>query len=217
MSTKFESPTRYTSDLSDNDSVASLNSTPYNKITPTNITDSNNASIHQEFLNALQARQFDHQLQNSSTGWSKKHTPSFYRHQIIEDLAPIESSRLNELMKDINKDSLLLIDVRSFDHFSKNRIKSAVHVSIPSVLLKRSTYTMEKVCEAVNYDEKAAERFKRWKCAANIVFYDHSSYQPSDSGNSATALLLGSKLRTFGFKGKLNYLQGKTHLENLTK
>lgn len=214
MSTKFESPTRYMSDLSDTDSVASLNSTPYNKSTPTNITDNSNASIHQEFLNVIQARQFDHQLQNSSTGWSKKHTPSFYKQQVIEDLAPIESSRLNELMKDDNKDNLLLIDVRSFDYFSKNRIRSAVHVSIPSVLLKRSTYTMEKVCETVNYDETAVERLKRWKQAENIVFYDHSSYQPSDSGTSATALLLGSKLRAFGYKGNLNYLQGE-HIQRI--
>jgi hypothetical protein len=223
MSLKYESPTGYVSDnsslysMSDNESrLSSTNSTPY-KSSPTasipltttatvNINNnlSSNFNTHQEFLNVIQARQ----LQNSNTGWIIP--PSFYHHchQHIEDLAPIESQILNNLMLKNNKNQLLLIDVRSFNYFLKNRIKSAINVSIPSFLLKRTTYTIDKVCESITYDDEAVDRLKNWSTAINIVFYDHSSYKRSESGISATAILLGSKLRKVGYKGQLNYLQG---------
>lgn len=229
---------------SDNESRASsTNTTPLKTATTpsslttaaTNIQGSFNHSNHQEFLNVIQARQ----LANSSTGWiiapppslstqqqqqhefSHHHHPRHHHHnQHIEDLTPIKGEILSELMIKSNSNQsthLIIIDVRSFNYFLKNRIKSAISVSIPSILLKRPTYTMEKVYESITYDDGAAvDRFKKWSSATNIVFYDHSSYKPSDSGNSATAVLLGSKLRNLGYKGQLNYLQGGS-IEDIEK
>ncbi|KAI8091904.1 protein-tyrosine phosphatase-like protein [Thamnidium elegans] len=204
MSVTFESPTRHVNDnnslysASDNESCSSsANNTPYNLATNTN--------IHQDFLNVIQARQQNFQLQSLNTGWSKKTLPPLYR-QPIEDLAPIDSKRLNQLMN--QTETLLIIDLRSFNYFVLGRIKSAINVSIPSILLKRASYSIEKVCELIKYDDKAADHLKHWSNATHIIFYDHYSYSPSDSGNSATAILLGSKLRAAGYKGQLNYLQG---------
>lgn len=201
MSVTFESPTHHVNDTSSCYSASdneSANNTPYHTAT--------NTSIHQDFLNVIQARQQSFQLHSpSSTGWSNKTLPAMYR-QPIEDLAPIDSKRLNQLMN--QTETLLIIDLRSFIYFAQGRIKSAINVSIPSILLKRASYSIEKVCELINYDDKAADHLKHWSSATNIIFYDHSSFSPCDSGNSATAILLGSKLRSAGYKGQLNYLQG---------
>lgn len=153
--------------------------------------------MHQDFMNGIQSRQLQSCFNNSS----------FYRHQNIEDLKPIDSSTTNALM--VSNKQLLIIDVRAFSYFAKTRIRSAINVSIPSVLLKRPTYTIEKVCESMTYDDKASDRLRQWSNATHIIFYDHSSYSPSESGNSTTAILLGSKLRSVGYKGQLNYLKGK--------
>ncbi|GAA5794934.1 hypothetical protein HPULCUR_000282 [Helicostylum pulchrum] len=204
MSVTFESPTHHINDnislysASDNESTNN-NTTPFHMAT--------NTSIHQDFLNVIQARQQTFQLQSpSSTGWSNKTLPAMYR-QPIEDLAPIDSKLLNQLMTN-QTESLLIIDLRSFNYFALGRIKSAINVSIPSILLKRASYSIEKVCELINYDDKAADHLKHWSSATHIIFYDHSSFSPTDSGNSATAILLGSKLRAAGYKHQLSYLQG---------
>lgn len=199
MSVTYESPNQYMSDNTSLFSTSDNEATP--SFTTTGVTSTSvgqgTLPMHQEFMNVIQSRQFQ--------GFNKNAT--FYRHQNIEDLKPIDSSTMHTLM--LNK-QLLIIDVRAYSYFAKTRIRSAINVSIPSVLLKRPTYTLEKVCESITYDDKAADRMRLWSQATHIVFYDHSSYSPSDSGNSTTAILLGSKLRSAGYKGQLNYLQGIT-------
>ncbi|KAG1084368.1 hypothetical protein G6F42_021812 [Rhizopus arrhizus] len=220
MSVTYESPTRYLSDTESNNNGKNnvMYSISSNENDGSPCTSPFNASrlqipeqqhqqqlpsashLNQEFFNALQKRQNNFQ---SSTGL----LPQTYRYQHLEDLAPIESEDLNELMTKYDCHQVLVIDVRSFAFYAKNRIKSAIHISIPSVLLKRPTYTLDKICESIVFEE-AANRLKNWHHATHIIFYDHASYKPSDSGNSATAILLGSKLRKSGYSGQLNYLQG---------
>ncbi|KAF1802500.1 protein-tyrosine phosphatase-like protein [Mucor lusitanicus] len=220
MSVTYESPTRYLSDtepsnnnnnlmysISSNENDGSPCTSPYNPVHPSKAEQQQQhqqlpsaSHLNQEFFNVLQKRQSNFQ---SSTG----PLPQAYRHQHLEDLAPIEGEKMNELMAKYDCHQVLVIDVRSFAFYAKNRIKSAIHISIPSVLLKRPTYTLDKVCESIVFEE-AANRLKDWHHATHIIFYDHASYKPSDSGNSATAILLGSKLRKSGYSGQLNYLQG---------
>ncbi|CEP13711.1 hypothetical protein [Parasitella parasitica] len=231
MSVAFESPTRYLSDtennnsnimysLSSNENEGSPCTSPYypaqqpqqqpqqqqqqqqnQQHTQLLLQPQLSTShLNQEFFNVLQKRQ-------NSFHFSTGLLPQTYRQQHIEDLAPIGSEEMNELMGKYDCHQLLVIDVRSYAFYSKNRIKSAIPVSIPSVLLKRPAYTLDKVCESIIFPEAAA-RLKNWHHALHIVFYDHASYKPSDSGNSTTAILLSSKLRKSGYSGQLNYLQG---------
>ncbi|KAG2198422.1 hypothetical protein INT47_008999, partial [Mucor saturninus] len=195
MSITYESPNQYMSDNTSLFSTSDNEATPSFASSATASTVQPSIPMNQEFMNVIQSRQLQ--------GFNKNAT--FYRHQNIEDLKPIDSSTMHTLM--LNK-QLLIIDVRAYSYFAKTRIRSAINVSIPSVLLKRPAYSLEKVCESITYDEKAADRLRLWSQATHIVFYDHSSYSPSDSGNSTTAILLGSKLRSAGYKGQLNYLQG---------
>lgn len=160
-----------------------------------------NEQLHQEFLRAIEQRQ---PLVSSS---------SSCQYHNMEDLQPISSQDLKDLMTRLSTEQLLLIDVRSFQYYSKSRIQDSIHISIPSILLKRPSYTLEKVCEG----ESRAKLLDHWQDALYIIFYDHSSYKPSDSSNNSTCILLGSKLRNRGYKEQLNYLEGKsTTVKNTT-
>lgn len=179
MSVTFKSPS-YSRQLSDKPS-------PQQQATT-------NQQLHQEFLRAIEKRQ---------------HAPSTCQYHNMEDLQPIKSDALDDLLQQYNHQQLLVIDVRSFNCYSKSRIKSSIHLSIPSILLKRPSYTLEKVCETINSAESKSRLLEHWHDALYIIFYDQSSYKPSDSSNNTTAILLGSKLRNIGYKGHLNYLEGK--------
>lgn len=225
MSVTYESPTRYLSDTESNTNniMYSISSSNENDGSPCasplnpNVEQQRQqqqqlpsaSHLNQEFFNVLQKRQNSFQPSTGPLAQS-------YRHQHLEDLAPIDSEKMNELMTKHDCHQVLVIDVRSFAFYAKNRVKSAIHISIPSVLLKRPTYTLDKVCESIVFEE-AANRLKDWHHATHIIFYDHASYKPSDSGNSATAILLGSKLRKSGYSGQLNYLQGELEKFALTR
>jgi protein-tyrosine phosphatase len=204
MSLKYESPTRYLengdvySSCSDEGRLSNHSQTPLNNNIP--IVD---PELHKEFFNVIQSRQ---NYISSTLPW----TPA--RHVQLEDLAPINSSALNELMhlNSQRKANITIIDVRAFSFYSQNRIKHAINLSVPSILLKRASYTLDRVCDSVMLG--CGERLRKWSQTTHILFYDHSSYSPSDSGNSAITVLVGSKLRQAGYKGKLNYLEGKCNL-----
>ena len=113
--------------------------------------------------------------------------------------------------KDSNK--LLVLDVRSFVQFSHCRISGAINVSIPNTILRRPTFTLDKVYEAIVLDT-AREKLKEWASMECIVFYDQQSQLLQE--NSASAYLAGKLIRA-GFKGQLNYLKGKKKKEKKKK
>ncbi|KAG1449700.1 hypothetical protein G6F55_010047 [Rhizopus delemar] len=145
----------------------------------------------QEFINALQKK--GHCLNPTTT-----HHYHQSQHSILEPIVNHDLSRL------LNITQPLLIDVRSAFHYSENHIKSAIHIAIPSVLLKRPAYTLDKVIQSLNGSD--ADRFKQWPATTHIIFYDHTSN--NDSGYSATAILLALKLKQVHYQGHLAYLQG---------
>ncbi|KAI8994463.1 protein-tyrosine phosphatase-like protein [Pilobolus umbonatus] len=127
------------------------------------------------------------------------------KQQQLSILSPMEDSRLDALMN--SDEPLLLIDVRSFAYYSKCRIHGAINLSIPSILLKRPSYTLNKVCESIKSTDDM-NRFKQWPSTSHIIFYDHSSENLTDSINTTTAVLIGSKLKDEGYEGHLSYLKG---------
>lgn len=180
-----------------------------------------NPSIHQDFLNAIQAR---HATQPTVlTSPSNERPPPMAGFNLNmgslanrrqpptsaianSSLQPMESIKLNQVLdkyKDTN--ALLVLDVRSFVQYSHSRIRGSINVSIPNTILKRPTFTLDKVYEAIVLDH-ARERLRSWEAAECIVFYDQQSQRLLE--NSASAYL-GAKLIRAGFKGQLYYLKGK--------
>jgi protein-tyrosine phosphatase len=115
---------------------------------------------------------------------------------------PIEASQLHDILK---KSSTLVLDVRSFVQFSHSHISDSINISIPNTILKRPTFTLDKVYEGIVLDS-ARERLKNWQAAESIVFYDQASLILQE--NSAGAYL-GAKLIQAGFKGQLYHLKGR--------
>ncbi|KAI8990941.1 protein-tyrosine phosphatase-like protein [Mycotypha africana] len=124
-------------------------------------------------------------------------------------LLPIDPQELNQMLNRYNDASsltttLLVLDVRSFVQYSHSRIRGSINVSIPNTILKRPTFTLDKVYEAIVLDN-ARERLRSWNATEYIVFYDQQSQILLE--NSAAAYL-GNKLTRAGFNGQLFYLKG---------
>lgn len=201
-----------------------------------------NPALHQDFLNAIQARHASQPtVLTTGAGMTSPITekqspiptspfslnmgslanrrqpppslssmapPSTMNINSNSTVKPMDPSDLNELLiKYKGKENLLLVlDVRSFVQFSHCRIRSAINISIPNTILKRPSFTLDKVYEAIVLDS-AREKLKCWESAECVVFYDQQSQLLQE--NSASAYL-GAKLIRAGFKGQLNYLKGNT-------
>ncbi|KAI8579911.1 hypothetical protein K450DRAFT_239698 [Umbelopsis ramanniana AG] len=103
-----------------------------------------------------------------------------------------------------NANNLLLLDVQSFVQYSRSHIRTAVGVSVPSTILRRPTFTLEKLSEAIVKDESKV-KLKNWQSADTIVMYDQNSYHVQEA---STMHYLFQKFQKQGFKGQLFYLYG---------
>ncbi|KAK9763145.1 phosphotyrosine-specific ptp2-like protein, partial [Basidiobolus ranarum] len=72
-----------------------------------------------------------------------------------------------------SKDSMLLIDVRSFAQYSRGRIKGAINVCIPNTLLKRDSFNLDKISSSLA--EKDRDTWRRWSTFSYIVIYGTES------------------------------------------
>ncbi|KAG1444709.1 hypothetical protein G6F56_010184 [Rhizopus delemar] len=188
-----------------------------------------NPTIHQEFLNAIQARQAsqptilsspsseqrptlpmgslaNRRLMLQQQQSQQKATATLNEKSLISFITAIDPSQLNRLLNDYKQkpNSLLILDVRSFVQFSHSKICNSINVSIPNTILKRPTFTLDKVYEAIVLDG-ARKKLRTWQTADYIIFYDQQSQTLQE--NSACAYL-GTKLNKSGYKGKLHYLKG---------
>ena len=92
-----------------------------------------------------------------------------------------------ELLKGHLPQDILLLDLRVFPQFSKSRIKDAMNLCIPTTLLKRSSFNVQKLAETfTKANEKA--KFAKWREAKFIVVYDASSVQLKDATSSVNTL-----------------------------
>ncbi|KAI8343502.1 protein-tyrosine phosphatase-like protein [Chlamydoabsidia padenii] len=117
-------------------------------------------------------------------------------------LLPITPEQLTGYLNSSSSTTLIL-DVRSFIQFSHARIKKAINVSVPNTILKRPTFTMDKLYEATVEADRS--RLKQWSSCPVVVFYDQSS---TVSSEQCATSYLANKMIHAGYKGSLYYLQG---------
>ncbi|KAI8144705.1 protein-tyrosine phosphatase-like protein [Fennellomyces sp. T-0311] len=120
-------------------------------------------------------------------------------------LVPFTPDQVSQLLDDPQPHSLLLIDIRSFVHYSHQHIQSAINVSIPNTILKRPSFTLDKVSEVIVSD-KHREAWQHWPHFANIVLYDQQSEALQESHNAITYLCI--KFHQANYQGTLAYLKG---------
>lgn len=93
------------------------------------------------------------------------------------DLSDISCSSLSELLKPdptSNNFTVLIIDLRPTIHFAKCHIVNSLSICVPSTLLRRPTYDLNKVLSSVS-DESHHAVLVRWAEFKNIVFVDANS------------------------------------------
>ena len=104
---------------------------------------------------------------------------------------------LVERWKSFDSKDVLLLDLRVFPHYSHSRISGAINLCIPTTLLKRPSFNVQKLAETfTNKSEK--ERFEDWREAKFIVVYDASSAQLKDATSSVNTL---KKFTNEGWRG----------------
>ncbi|KAI0503162.1 hypothetical protein F5B22DRAFT_563332 [Xylaria bambusicola] len=131
---------------------------------------------------------------------SETQPPSF------EPAAPglLLPSELKSLMQDTPENDLLLLDVRVATLYAKSRIRGALNLCIPTTLLKRATFNLDKLQNTLQTEEDQA-KFSGWAEAKYLIIYDNASCEKRDA---AAAMNMFKKFMNEGFTGRSCLLKG---------
>lgn len=77
-------------------------------------------------------------------------------------------------------DEILLLDLRISTQYARSRITGALNLCIPTTLLKRPTFNVQKLADTFR-DEDSRDKFERWRSSKYIIVYDGNSSQLKDA------------------------------------
>ncbi|KFA74717.1 hypothetical protein S40288_03924 [Stachybotrys chartarum IBT 40288] len=117
----------------------------------------------------------------------------------------ISPEDLKNLIKDTAEDRMLLLDIRSSQNYSQSRIKGALNLCIPTTLLKRATFNIQKLQQTFPQNGSAATKFANWQSTQCIIVYDSHS---SDKRDAVTAQNMIKKFTNEGYNGRTCILRG---------
>ncbi|KAF8577854.1 hypothetical protein K439DRAFT_1363597 [Ramaria rubella] len=98
----------------------------------------------------------------------------------------------------------LVLDIRPHATYAQSRLPNALSLSVPSTLLKRPMFSLDKLSEMLP-SSSSRRRFSAWKTASRIIVYDVDS-QTIPEGSNIRGLL--RKFDNEGFRGDLAWLKG---------
>ncbi|KAK4152290.1 hypothetical protein C8A00DRAFT_35033 [Chaetomidium leptoderma] len=116
-------------------------------------------------------------------------------------ISPTELKSLLEIDQDAN---LLVLDLRVSPQFAHSRVRGALNLCIPTTLLKRATFNLQKLQQTFQADQDQ-ERFSSWRDASHLVVYDASS---SDKRDAISAINMIKKFTNEGYSGSASILRG---------
>jgi hypothetical protein len=116
----------------------------------------------------------------------------------------IAPAQLKEMVDHLPSSQFLLLDLRVFPQFSQSRIHGALNLCIPTTLLKRPSFNLQKLQDTFTNDHEK-ERFSRWRSAKYVVVYDAYS---SDKKDAVSAINTLKKFSNEGWKGHNYILRG---------
>lgn len=116
----------------------------------------------------------------------------------------ISGDQLQQLMDTMDEDRLLLLDIRSIQNYAQSRIDGALNLCIPTTLLKRATFNIQKLQQTFQNGPQS-EKFSKWHEMDCIVVYDAHS---SDKRDAVTAQNMIKKFTNEGYNGKTFILRG---------
>jgi ribosomal protein S10 len=101
-------------------------------------------------------------------------------------------------------EEVLLLDLRVSTQYAKARIAGALSLCIPTTLLKRASFNVQKLAETFK-DEESREKFERWRSSKHIIVYDSSSAQMKDAVTCINTL---KKFTSEGWTGGTYIIRG---------
>ena len=108
------------------------------------------------------------------------------------------------LIKNQPIQDILLLDLRVFPQYSQSRIIGALNLCIPTTLLKRPSFNIQKLADTFT-KEKEKAKFRQWESAKYIVVYDASSAQMKDATSAINTL---KKFTAEGWQGAPCIIRG---------
>lgn len=99
----------------------------------------------------------------------------------------ITPAQLKSMLDSLPPTQILLLDLRVFAQFSISRISNALNLCIPTTLLKRPSYNLQKLTDTFS-DESERKRFSQWAKAKSIVVYDAHSSERKDALSAVNTL-----------------------------
>ncbi|KAI0843949.1 hypothetical protein F5Y00DRAFT_256416 [Daldinia vernicosa] len=115
--------------------------------------------------------------------------------------------QLEDMLSNMPENDYLLLDVRVSTHYAQSRIRGALNLCIPTTLLKRATFNLQKLQQTLQIEEDQ-QKFAQWSNAKYLVVYDASSTEKRDA---TSAMNMFKKFSNEGFSGKSYLLRGGFH------
>jgi len=119
-------------------------------------------------------------------------------------LPMISPAELKGLLESDQDADTLLLDLRVSPQFAQARVRGALNLCIPTTLLKRATFNLQKLQQTFQADGDQ-EKFSKWRTASHLVVYDASS---SDSRDATSATNMVKKFMNEGYSGRAVILRG---------
>jgi protein-tyrosine phosphatase len=98
----------------------------------------------------------------------------------------------------------LILDLRVSTHYAQSHIRDALNLCIPTTLLKRPSFNVQKLAETFKDDEQRA-RFGNWRSSKYIIVYDNNSTQLKDA---TICLNMVKKFQAEGYEGITYVIRG---------
>lgn len=115
----------------------------------------------------------------------------------------ISSQSCKELLAS-HPEVTLILDIRPFPQHSKSRIKGSLNFCVPTTLLKRPSFGLQKLAETLN-SKAQKERFLTWRNSTHIVAYDATTTLLKDASSLINVL---KKFTMEGWHGEPLILRG---------
>ncbi|KAG9238304.1 phosphatase-like protein [Amylocarpus encephaloides] len=118
--------------------------------------------------------------------------------------AMLSASSLRDMLDRLPSSQFLLLDLRVSPQFAESRVRGALSLCIPTTLLKRPSFNLQKLRDTFS-TEAEKNLFMKWKTAKYIIVYDAYSTEKKDAVSSLNTL---KKFSTEGWKGTSYILRG---------
>lgn len=101
-------------------------------------------------------------------------------------------------------EEILLLDLRVSTQYANSHIAGALNLCIPTTLLKRPSFNVQKLAETFK-DEEQRSKFDNWRNSSYILVYDGSSAQLKDAQICVNTI---KKFKSEGYEGTLYIVKG---------